>query len=398
MNRRYFAVWTFSALLTALVLGAISFILDPYGLYGHFQYVGFNQQKEGVRSKIRFVKALELPLRNPQTLIMGSSRVHDAMNPMHPLLQEYAPVYNLGVDMNRIHETLLLLRHATENAKIKRVVIGLDLFMFNSLVTKNPDFDENLIGRRVQIADYLIPTIFSAVAVQDAWTTARTSRQQPQRREFLPNGFRPQAFYLLKNYPASHYYTNWIFLTPKPQGTIYYSKMALNEAVFEDFEALLKLCAQKGIDVHLYINPAHSHLDGEGIRAVGKWAMFESWKRRITSIADQHHVPLWDFSGYNSVTTEKVESPMKYYWDSSHFTEIVSDWIIKRIFHKDEGVPSDFGVLLSPQNIESHLESIRASREKYIWNNKLEMDRIQADYIAIINGARMDADRIKGMF
>jgi hypothetical protein len=116
------------------------------------------------------------------------------MNPMHPLLQEYAPVYNLGVDMNRIHETLLLLRHATENAKIKRVVVGLDLFMFNSLQTKNPDFDEHLFGRRVQISDY-IPTIFSAVAVRDAWATARGSRLQPQRREFLPNGFRPQAFY-----------------------------------------------------------------------------------------------------------------------------------------------------------------------------------------------------------
>jgi hypothetical protein len=397
MNRRYFAVWAFSASLIAFTLGVFTLVIDPYGLYGHFQQIGLNQQKEGVRSKIRFVKALELPLRTPQTLIMGSSRVHDAMNPMHPLLQEYAPVYNLGVDMNRIHETLLLLRHATENAKIKRVVIGLDFFMFNSLVTKNPDFDEHLIGRRVQISDYL-PTVFSSAAVQDAWVTAQTSHLQPLRREFLPNGFRPQAFYLLKNHPAIHYYTNWIFLTPKPQGTIYYSKMALNEAVFEDFEALLKLCAQNGIDVHLYINPAHCHLDGEGIRAVGKWAMFENWKRRITSIAYQHHVPLWDFSGYNSVTTEKVESPMKYYWDSSHFTEIVSDWIIKRIFDKSEEVPSDFGVLLSPQNIESHLELIKASREKYIRSNKLEMDRIQADYFAIINGAPLDANRAKGAF
>ena len=41
---------------------------------------------------------------------------------------------------------------------------------------------------------------------------------------------------------------------------------------------------------------------------------------------------------------------------------------------------------------------IRASREKYIQNNRLEVERLQADYISIINGAPIDADRIKGMF
>lgn len=398
MGRRYFYIWLFSALFSAVVLSSISLLVDPYGLYGYFLRTGFNQQKEGVRSKIRFVKALELPLRRPQTVIMGSSRVHDAMNPEHPLLQEYPPVYNLGVDMNRIHETLLLLRHATENSNIKRVVIGLDLFMFNSLVTKNPDFDENLIGRQVGFIDYIVPTVFSSVAVQDSWATIQTSRRQMQRREFLPNGFRPQAFFSLKNYPAAHYYTNWVFLTPRPQSTIYYSKIVLNETVFSDFNSILELCGQRGIDVRLYINPAHAHLDGEGIRAVGKWDVFEDWKRRITTIADKHNVPLWDFSGYNSVTTEKVESPMKYYWDSSHFNELVSDWIVKRIFHKDEGVPDDFGVLLNPQNIERHLASVRGDRDNYVAGNKSELELLQAEYKAIIKGAPLDANRMIGMY
>jgi len=398
MGRRYFYIWSLSALLTALVLSSISLLVDPYGLHGYFQRTGFNQQKEGVRSKIRFIKALELPLRRPQTVIVGSSRVHDAMNPEHPLLQEYSPVYNLGVDMNRIHETLLLLRHATENSNIKRVVIGLDFFMFNSLVTKSSDFDENLIGRQIGFSDYVVPTVFSAVAVQDAWATLQTSRRQPQRKEFLPNGFRPQAFYSLKNHPAAHYYTNWVFLTPRPQSTIYYSNIVLNETVFADFNSILELCRQRGIDVRLYINPAHAHLDGEGIRAVGKWGVFEDWKRRITSIAAQHQVPLWDFSGYNSVTTEKVGSPMKNYWDSSHFTELVSDWIIRRMFNNGGGIPDDFGVLLTPRNINRHLESIRIDRESYVASNKPELEALQAEFQAIINGAPLDATRMKGMY
>ncbi len=398
MSRKHFFIWACSAAITALVLGLISFFINPYGLYGYFERAGLNQQKEGVRSKIRFVKALELPLRHPQTIIMGSSRVHDGMNPEHPLLQEYPPVYNFGVDMNRIHETLLLLRHATENSHIKRVVIGLDFFMFNSLVEKNPDFDQDLIGRQVGLFDYIIPTVFSLVAVQDAWATIKTSRSQPQRREFLPNGFRPQAFYSLKNYSAAHYYTNWVFLTPRPQSTIYYSKMVLSDAVFDDFNSILEACSEKSIDVLLYISPAHAHLDGEGIYSVGKWELFEEWKRRITRVAYSHQVPLWDFSGYNSVTTEKIKSPMKYYWDSSHITEIVGDWIVKRMLYDDEGVPDDFGVVLTPQNIENHLESVRRDRKRYIADNQSELDELQAEYLAIIDGAPVDTSRLKGMY
>jgi hypothetical protein len=221
---------------------------------------------------------------------------------------------------------------------------------------------------------------------------------QPERKEFLPNGYRPQAFYGLKNYAAAHYYTTWIFLTPKVQATKYYSDLDLNKLVFDDLDQLISICAKKSIDLRLYINPAHAYLDGEGIRAVGKLELFEGWKRQISEIAALHRVPLWDFSGYNSVTTEKVISPMTYYWDSSHFTEKVGNWILSRVFGQHDGVPEDFGVLITPENIESHLQLIRANREKYINANKLEVRDLLADYKSIIGGAPLDQSRLIDMY
>ncbi len=329
---------------------------------------------------------------------MGSSRVHDAMNPQHHLLQEYAPVYNLGVDMNRIHETLILLRHANENSKIRRVILGLDLFMFNSMQQVSQDFDETLIGRQVRWTDYLVRPILSMTSIYDAFRTIKVSFLTPERREFLPNGYRPQAFYGLKNHSSIHYYTTWIFLTPRKQQTKYYADMSLSDEVFTDLEAIISLCANQGIDLHLYINPAHANLDGEGLRALGKWGMFEEWKRRLTTMAYHYDVPLWDFSGYNSVTTEPVSRAMKFYWDSSHFTETVSDWIIQRLFNVDETVPSDFGFRLIPQTIEAHLELIRTNREQYFRRNQPELEALQTEYKSIINGAALDSDRVKDMF
>lgn len=131
-------------LLTLILLGSVGFfnlIIDPYGLFHIVDIKGFNQQKEGVRLKIRFVKSLELPLRKPHTIIIGSSRIHDGVDPEHPLLQGYPPVYNLGIDMLRIHEALMYLKHAVVNAEIKRVIFGVDFFMFNAAEKVNPSFD-----------------------------------------------------------------------------------------------------------------------------------------------------------------------------------------------------------------------------------------------------------------
>jgi hypothetical protein len=398
MTKRYSYYWGISALAVGIITLSTTLIIDPYGLYTIINIDGINQQKEGVRSKIRFVKTLELPLRQPKTILLGTSRVHDGINPAHSALQEKAPVYNLAVDMNRIHETLALLNHAIENSKIERVILGLDLFMFNSLQRQNHDFDQTLTGRKIGYSDYLAPTLLSRTALYDSYRTLKVSIAQPERVEFLRNGYRPQAFYGLKNFQGSHYYTNWIFLTPKDQGTKYYNHLAVDDEVFLEFEKIIIICKKNNIDMRLYINPAHAHLDGEGLIALGKWHLLEEWKRRIVSISSLYNVPVWDFSGYNSVTTEKIQSPMDYYWDSSHFTEKVGNWIIDIIFNKPSSAPSDFGFLVTPNNIEAHLSSIRTARENYASKGRTVIERLQMEYKAIIDGAPLDQLRLIGMY
>lgn len=403
--KSFLLIWLVSAILTIGAVGMFNYMVDPYGFYRSVKLTGFNQQKEGVRSKIRYVKALELPLRKPKTIIMGSSRVHDGMNPQHPLLSDpaYAPVYNLGIDMDRIHESLQYLKHALANSEIKQVFLGLDFFMFNASQKVNYNFDSELVGRKIGIGDYLSTSIFSRDAFVDSIRTLKTSRRQPEREEFLSNGFRPGefVFYQVKSYQALHYYTNYIFMSSLPSQTKYYADMTIDQEVFDDFEAILKICKQRNIDIKLYISPAHAHLDGEGIAAAGKWEMMEEWKRRVVSIADRYAAPIWDFSGYNSITTEPVITPMKYYWDSSHFTEVVSDLIIKRMLASAtsaDNVPADFGIRLSIKNIESHLLEIRKNRQRYIEGHSSEVRSLGESYSSFLNGGAMDSKKIEGMY
>jgi hypothetical protein len=400
-------VWFLYGMM-ALLLSSIALfngVVDPYGFYRLVEVKGFNQQKEGVRNKIRYVKALELPLRKPKTIIMGSSRVHDGMNPQHPLLQDpaYFPAYNLGIDMDRVHESLQYLKHAMLHTEVKRVIFGLDFFMFNAAQKVSIDFDRSLVGRKINVADYIATSLVSKDALIDSVRTIKTSRAHPERKEFLGNGYRPGnfVFFKVKNYQKLHYYTNWVFLSALPQQTKYYSEITQDEDVFKDFEEILRICKQHKIDVRLYISPAHAHLDGEGVAAAGKWEMMEGWKRRVVTIADRYSAPLWDFSGYNSVTTEPVRTPMKYYWDSSHFTEVTSDWILKRIFADPtvmDEIPPDLGIRISGKNIEPHLMAIRQDRRSYIEKNQPELDVLSKTYRAALSGEPLDVTRIENMF
>ena len=406
MSARTYVLYFYGMLALALSLIALfNVVVDPYGLYRLVEVKGFNQQKEGVRNKIRYVKALELPLRKPKTVIIGSSRVHDAMNPQHPLLTDpaYVPVYNLGIDMNRIHESLQYLKHALTNSEVKRVILGLDFFMFNASQKVNYSFDSELVGRKIGMGDYFSTSIITKDALVDSIRTIKTSHTQPERKEFLSDGYRPGnfVFYGVKSYPALHYYTNYIFMSSLPNQTKYYADMTYDQEVFDDFEAILELCKQHDIDIMLYISPAHANLDGEGIAAAGKWEMMEEWKRKVVEIAGRYSTPIWDFSGYNSITTETLKTPMKYYWDSSHFTEVVSDLILKRMFSSGisvNDVPGDFGIRLSVRNIDSHLAIIRQSREKYSEEYSSEIRMLSQSYRSFLNGGPMDPKEIEGMY
>lgn len=403
--KSYLLVWLISASLTLGMVGVFNYLVDPYGLYRTVDIAGFNQQKEGVRSKIRYVKALELPLRKPKTIIIGTSRVHDGVNPLHPLLNDpaYAPVYNLGIDMGRIHESKQYLKHALIHSEIKRVILGLDFFMFNASQKVNYNFDSELVGRKVNTGDYLSTSLFSRDALVDSIRTIKNSHSQPEREEFLSSGFRPGnfVFYRVKSYPALHYYTNYTFMSSIPNQTKYYADMTVDQEVFDDFEEILKICKQRNIDIKLYISPAHAHLDGEGIAAAGKWEMMEDWKRKVVALSDEYATPIWDFSGYNSITTELVKTPMKYYWDSSHFTEVVSDLILKRMLGAKEDtqeVPADFGIRLTGKNIEFNLTAIRQSRQSYIDRHSSEIQSLNEAYQSFLHGSAMDSMKIEGMF
>ena len=122
----------------------------------------------------------------------------------------------------------------------------------------------------------------------------------------------------------------------------------------------------------VFISPAHA-TQGEVIRLTGYNPIYEDWKRQIVNIT-----PVWDFSGYNSVTTAKINNNMEKYSDNSHYMPFIGSFILNRLFgYETDKVPPDFGVWLTPDNVEAHIQKDRTDYEQWAKQHPDEIELVK---------------------
>ena len=134
-----------------------------------------------------------------------------------------------------------------------------------------------------------------------------------------------------------------------------------------------KLC-RGSLRQRLYINPTHA-LTLYALHWRGKWDAMQAWQRGLVQLVARHRrqgcdVRLHDFSGFNSITTEATplvsgKPDMHYYWEVSHYRDNVGRLILARLFGGGTPPPADFGVELTPANVDAHQAAMRAARERY---------------------------------
>jgi hypothetical protein len=154
---------------------------------------------------------------------------------------------------------------------------------------------------------------------------------------------------------------------------------------------IVVFCRAHRIDLRIAITPAHAR-QLEIAAAAGEWNGMEAAKRALVAYLaadaarhpDLPAVPLWDFSGYSSVTTEPLPAgggEMRGYWDSSHFKQLVGDWVLDRVLGRtapESGTPPpDFGVRLTPENVDAALAATRAARDAYRRRNSEEVRALE---------------------
>ncbi|MDH4226742.1 MAG: hypothetical protein OEV59_03155 [Deltaproteobacteria bacterium] len=414
--KKFGFVWFTLTAVALLCVGLINLIVDPLGIHKVVAVEGFNKVKTEAMRTEAFVRVVELERARPDAVIVGSSRVKTGLDENHPGFDRTVKSrFNLGLPLLNAYEINAYTAYANSLNPLRQIVYGLDFFSFNVHSPRRPDFDEkrvnatkNLHYAAKRVEDFSA-TLFSAKMLN---SSIKTLRRQPEKTatsketkalqttatKETAKGEAPQndggntaaevPIDTLEEKLPRTVRTNFRFTERTYMSKVWFAGADAaygltdkrgKSAPLEAFRATLTLAHENSIDLTLVISPIHARMI-EAIRISGLETTFEDWKRLLVKINEEEAAkrgrspfPLWDFSGYNSVTTEHVPfdnepQEMKYYIESSHYLKAAGNLALDRAFsHSEPGrnVPKDFGVLLTSKNIEATIEKTRRDGELY---------------------------------
>ena len=357
-----------------------NFVSDPWDIYQYVRVDGFNAFKSKLFNYSRLSKPLRIESGEYQHIVFGSSRVEYGVPAINGITGDGDRSLNAAFHSASIKEIADVFRHSTLVSPVRDVVIGLDFYMFSESSEKVFPYNEILaqyndeFSRRFNKIKF---SLLNADALKASFDTVR--KQKEKHNKYYDTGqvntsqdaleASENGYMHFDDFSKGFMSTTW---TNCSNNIYSYGVGESNTMVV--FHSLLVNAAEKNVRVNFFIAPIHANLLN-AIDAVGLWSAYEQWKRDLIAAIDlvtkeypDAKINLWDFSGYHKYSTEKIpDSPsvyMKWYLDSSHFTDALGKLILYRIYSK-KGADKGFGVLLKGGNIEKHLQVIRDAKRIY---------------------------------
>lgn len=403
----------------ALSILAINIAIDPFRIFDLVNIEGVNTQRLQAASESRMFKAVQVCIDKPTAVVMGTSRVEVGIDPRHPGWADGKRVYNLGLAGIGLYELNLTLRHLVHaSPNLKQVAIGFDFLMFNAnredrvFGTEVLGFDKERLLTDPDDNCYRsvlhdAKRILGLSALKYSIATVRGQLNPPDSAEWKFEtmgewiaqydrlGYRGNYYSALKrlmdkfgarnnfdsdnNKPAAQetYYVGKIW---RPSPTYRYCFESPQGNSLDVYRSMLDFSYRSNVDVRFFINPIHArHVIA--IREAGLWPVYEEWKRNLVTIIEEEAAtkgrrpfPIWDFSGFNSITTEFIPEAgvltpkVNFWWESSHYQSLPGAMILDRVLEHvnlERNLPSDFGILLGSANIERWLLETRQGANAY---------------------------------
>lgn len=371
-----------------LILGAaiaINLLVDPYEVSQLLQLDRFNDRKPAQSAHARLHKPFDLWRKGYDGIVLGTSQVEQGFDTKHPILVERGiKLYNAGISEERPFEQALLLRHAAETAGIKFAIVSLDFLRYADGGGR-PTFMRADWTRWHAVENYLT-SLISGEALIDSYSTIVASWKRTPTLQHLPDGtLNVEPFFAEVGQPdyqslfdsVDAAYLNGVY-EPMLKRRAELNRGGFDHSALRD---MLATARRFGIALSIFIPPSHAR-QAEVIRFVGLQPLFDQWLRELIQVvaedAGRHEggkvVTLWDFSGYNSVTTEAVPPPgaksrMLWYQDSVHFSYRTGRAILDKVLGFAEPDLFDaqrFGVELTQANINGHFQQRDRDRVRYL--------------------------------
>lgn len=362
-------------------------VIDPFNIYHDKVFNGYNQLKPGALRQIRLIKAeMAIDIR-PEIIFLGTSRAHEGQSCKHPAFSKRRCA-NLALHGSTMYENYRYYQHAAASGPVKTVILGIDFFSFNQNRDNRNHFSEELLtvsdSGVLQSPNYLFERVKLASSLDSLKYSRRTIRKSRQALNGKVVKLRSNKNIVYERWKqhCDGYLNDTWFPKNKPEFTMLPDSNVLS--MLHKFRLTVRESYHDNVDLYLVISPSHAWL-WETLDAARLWNDFELWKLQIVSIVEDEAAranaapyPVWDFSGYNTISTDSAPSKhgpaveSKLYSDPSHYRTIVGDMVIDRILDtkfNGSAIPNDFGFRLTTKNIKGHLKRIRHNQKHYRKNN-----------------------------
>lgn len=347
-------------LVTCFAAIGLNYLVDPYGMFGTVGIPYISELKPEKSLHSRLFKVADIIRQKPRTILLGTSTVDFGLDSNHPLLSNYAPSYNLALLGANTYEVLHYLKHAAYNQPdLKSVIIGIDFTSFKKSNVNKVDYDEQRLEKHQVVLKDALSNLFSIDVTLASLNTILRNFQLHQEQPYDRFGNRSKRWSSTGlTIQDSQLYTFMLTLA-----RVLKARIEKQAVYLDNFREIIAFCRDRNIEVKAFITPIHATLT-EAYHATDQVKEIEAIEREIVKT-----VPIWDFSGFNSITTEPLCSQMAGYLDAIHYRKRVGDLMLRKMFQvQDSTVSPDFGYLMTAQNIEQHL---RENQQRWQdWHNK----------------------------
>lgn len=358
--KKFVLLFFLTFLIPAFAIACFNWIIDPFGYFLSPPIKNVNFIKISLEKQQRLHKSLEITRQKPEVILLGSSRVMAGMDPedVYPLAG--GSVYNAGFAGASIEEIYYYFEHALHHQpQLKRVLLGIDLFAFGKNKRPQKDFSVSKLGGGTFDLKHFLAILWSKTTLKSSYETLQANYFKEPSPFFLPTGLSNPV---LVESPQNEFLTkgDLEFIKIIFQNTDFYYGFQLGQDKIDWFKRLVGRCQEKRIALNVFICPSKA-IYWESLHQKGLWPDLEKLKRQISAI-----YPVWDFSGFNCVTTETIKkegAPL--YYECSHFRPYTGRLILAKLFGKEEG-PADFGYYLNSESVEEALKQIKQDRLNWL--------------------------------
>ena len=379
--RNYF-YWCFVA---CLLMISINLIIDPHRIFRMVEIDNINGQKPVMgNGGLRKVKSIEIEKGDYDTIILGTSRAMEGLDPLSSLWPS-KKVYNAALSKSNMYEIGQVFQFSYQVQPIKSVVLGLDFLSFSGQPRVDGDFNLSQFAGKSKNEIYF-KSLFSSQQLIRSWKTFQFNNEGNN----LNVVYTPQGFRKTKSLTA---FNKKIFRKNLQDNFDSYQRLDYQKSQLKAFEDIVTHCLKNNIKLYLFISPIHIQ-NLEAMRITGHFPTFEQWKKDLVNVVEKANdnlkssdkVYLWDLTGYNSITTETIPDtnqkyPLKWYIDSAHYRPEVGNFIIELVVNSDRKgtgkIPQDFGVIINQSNIDQHLKKIRLDQRSYHQNHPQVIEEIE---------------------